>query len=105
VWRCCISSVFARRNAFGSIAAAVASWNCLYSRRCPNRKRDSSIAVCTVTSASASATHSSTVRTLEPISRPMSQQAVMKPATPALSASCIAPASSPGSSTSTSMSE
>ena len=42
------------------------------------RKRDSSSAVCTVTSARAIATHSSTVRTLEPISRPMSQQAVMK---------------------------
>ena len=45
--------------------------------RCaPQTRRDSSSAVCTVTSRAASARHSSTVRTDEPISRPMSQQAV-----------------------------
>ena len=53
--------------------------NARYSAREPQRKRDSSSAVCTVTSLCASATHSSTVRTDEPISSPMSQQAVMKP--------------------------
>ena len=41
-------------------------------------KRLSSSAVCTVTSLRASVMHSATVRTEEPISSPMSQQAVMK---------------------------
>ncbi len=59
-WRWRISSVFARRNAFASIAFAVARLNALNTLRAPHRKRDSSSAVCTVTSASAIATHSST---------------------------------------------
>ena len=66
------------------------------------------IAVCTVMSDWASFTHSGTVRTLEPISRPMSQQAVMKPSmtlrcASLARASCVRP--SPGSSTSTSTSD
>ncbi len=61
-----------------SIALAVAFWKAVKSLRSPPRKRDSSSAVCTVTSAAAIATHSSTVRTLEPISSPASQQSVMK---------------------------
>ena len=83
-------------------------------RRDPHRKRDSSSAVCTVTSRRAWSTHSSTVRTREPISRPMSQQACMKPSIAVRSGSARVAVASPraassawpaGSSTSTSTSE
>jgi len=53
----------------------------LNSAALPQSRRDSSKAVCTVTSLAASARHSSTVRTLEPISSPASQQLVMKDST------------------------
>ena len=103
-WRWRISSVFARKNALGSIASPVARSNALNTLRAPHRKRDSRSAVCTVTSESAIATHSSTVRTLDPISRPASQQAVMKRSVAAPRASPSAGAAD-GSRTSTSTSE
>jgi hypothetical protein len=65
-------------------------------RREPVSSRLSSSAVCTVTSARASSRHSSMVRTEEPISRPMSQQAVMKPSIVARSASGVQPGGVPG---------
>ena len=94
----------ARRNAFASIDFAVARSNALNTFRAPHRKRDSSSAVCTVTSESAIATHSSTVRTLDPISRPASQHPVMKRSVAALRASSP-PGAAEGSRTSTSTSE
>eukprot|EP01035_Chromulina_nebulosa_P036161 gene36160-48683_t len=60
------------------MAAALARRNSWNTRREPQMKRLSSSAVCTVTSLRASVMHSATVRTEEPISSPISQQAVMK---------------------------
>ncbi|EWS64452.1 hypothetical protein Y695_02299 [Hydrogenophaga sp. T4] len=87
LWRWRISSVLATKKALGSIASL--SWftsvvNCDLP---PQISRHSSSEVCTVTSLDASATQSAVVRTLEPISRPTSQQAPMKLSRRLLSAS------------------
>ena len=75
------------------------------SRESPQTRRDSRIEVCTVTSFAASARHCEMVRTLEPISRPVSQQLPMNASTWALSAGSVSGFWSSGSSTSTSTSE
>ena len=60
------------------MALSLALRKLAYRRLLPQTHRDSSKAVCTVTSRAASATQSATLRTEEPISRPTSQQAVTK---------------------------
>ena len=78
LWRWRISSVLATKKALGSRLAVKTSVKRPYKSLLPTIKRDSSKLVCTVTSFSACATQSATVRTDEPISKPTSQQLLMK---------------------------
>ena len=80
-------------------------WNALNSLRLPTTRRASSSAVCTVRSAAAMVRHSSTVRTLEPISSPVSQHWLMKDSMRRRSAGSCAAWLSAGSSSNTSTSE
>ena len=87
------------------MAAMNCAWKLPKSAALPVINRASSIEVCTVTSLCASLRQVLTVRTLEPISRPASQQLPINPSMRVFSSALFSADWSSGSSSSTSTSE